>query len=71
MRLLLEAGKLGCWDDGAMEDCLLADVGVCCVAWGEAAIDPFPLSKPGIRDILRKLDEGKTRYSEILYADLA
>ncbi|PMD49737.1 uncharacterized protein K444DRAFT_622365 [Hyaloscypha bicolor E] len=54
-----------------MEDCLLADVGVCCVAWGEAVIDPFPLSKPGVRDSLRKLDEGKTRYSWILYAGQA
>jgi hypothetical protein len=42
-----------------MENRLLADVGVCCIAWGEAVIDPFPLSKPGVRDSLGSWMKGK------------
>ena len=37
----------------------LQTVGVCCIAWGEAVIDPFPLSKPGVRDSLGSWMKGK------------
>jgi len=32
-------------------------------------IDPFPLTKQGVTDSLKKLDEGKMRYRGVLYAD--
>jgi D-arabinose 1-dehydrogenase-like Zn-dependent alcohol dehydrogenase len=34
-------------------------------------IDPFPLTKQGVADSLKKLEEGKMRYRGVLYADKA
>jgi len=34
-------------------------------------IDPFTLTKQGVEDSLKKLDEGKMRYRGVLYADAA
>jgi len=53
----------------AAEGCLLADVGVCCVAWGAHVIDSLPLSKHGVVDSLQKLDEGRMRYRGVRHAD--